>query len=323
MIRLLLSILIAAAVAGCTNAPPPPPQKNYQLEALQGDVAQIIRFVDNWSGYKQRFSRIGNLEEYEAVKRRIRSSAEYPRFAGRAEFEGKTNQFDAIVERYQIWVDERQKLLDEMERFARAYRERQKQIFATHARPLRVGSYEIVVANAYYAMAPLDPDQAYASARSIGLKQLDIIAASRDKPLRLPTLHITSFAVDFRITNNSQDRILRPNGFVTDHSGDKRISAPGSEIFQKQTHLVTFRDDRNNAYQFNRAYGVTSGDSENGIRPGDSAIWTYTFNRENHPLSTVRTFQAAFPKQVFGKGLKLSIPIEIIVRPELSAAFQP
>lgn len=321
MFRALLIIMFIIAAAGCSSKSPPPPTKNYQLEALQNDVSQINRFIDNWSGFDQEYSSISNLKEYNTVKRKILASPEYHLLSGRAQFENKTNQFDAIVKRYEIWVDERGKLLDEMNHYYQQYKDGQHQFFSAQAKPLTIGSYEIAVANAYYAMAPIDPDQAYASARYIGLKQLDIIAASRDQPLRLPTFNITDFVVDIRIINRSNDKILRPNGFVRHHRSIENIAGTsGSRLYDE--YLVRFSDDRKNTYQLNRAYGIINNDSENGIRPGESIIWTYSFNPENHPLETVDKFQARFPKEVFGRGLTLSIPLQVIARPKLPDSFR-
>lgn len=320
MTRVVLLITALLLAAGCSTKEPPPSQKNYQLEALQSEARQVVLFIDNWSGYAQKHSRIRNLSEYKQVKKKVIVSPEYNNFSDKEAFEGKINQFDAIVRRYEIWVEERSAALDEMDRFFERYMAEQDRLFDTNSKPLKVGSYEISVDNAYYEMIPDDPDQAYASALFIGLKQLDIIAASQHKPLRMPTLKLRDFVVKIRIANRSQDKLLRPDGFVV-HRQSRNTKA-GSYISRSfREYFVNFGDDRKNKYQFNRATNVINRDSANGIRPGESTTWTYSFNQDNYPIETVDKFHIGFPKTVFGKTLKLSIPLQVIAKPQIPATF--
>ena len=321
MSRILLIFTIIVMSAGCSPKPPPPPEKNYKLEAMQNDVRQINLFIDNWSGFEQQYSRINNLAEYNEVKRKIVTSPEYHQLIGREQFVSKTNQFDAIVKRYEIWVEERRKLLDEMDSYYQRYKDEQHRLFAANAKSITVGPYEITVANGYYAMVPNDPDQAYASAHYLGLKQLDIIAASRDQPLRLPTLDISDFVIEILIVNQSNDKILRPDGYIS-HRQSSNNRSGAFFLRSYREYLVSFSDSRKNTYQFKRATGVINKKSENGIRPGDSMLWSYSFNQENHPLETVQKFQIRFPKQVFGRSLKFSIPQKVITRPNLPESFR-
>ena len=314
MIRFTIILLIAFLVAACAPKPPPPPARDYQFEALQNQVRQMENFIDNWSGYEQKFSRINSLGEYQEVKRKILSSPAYAKLEFKEQFEGRINQFDAVVRRYEIWLEERADLLDEMEAFARNYKDSQRMIFSKNAKPLRVGTYELIVQNGYFLLEPDDPDQAYASARYVGLNQLNIIAASRDRPLRLPSLTIGDFVVEVRITNRSAKKILRPDGYIV-HRESKRLEN-GSTIWRSyRQYLVSFSDEVKNRYQFARAADVTNKDSENGIRPGEYAVWSYRFNQENHPLETVNTFQIIYPQKVFGKPLRIAIPLATIAKP--------
>ena len=283
MIRLTTLLLVCLLVTSCAPKPPPPPDRDYQLEALQNQVRQMDIFIDNWSGYDQKYSRINNLAEYKAVKNKIFSSPAYDKLQLQEQFEGKINQFDAVVRRYEIWLDERSRLLERMEAFSHAYEEGQKQIFTKNAKPFRISPYELIVENGYYEILAEDPDQAYASARYVGLNQLTIIAASRDRPLR-------------------QSKTLEN----------------GSNISRSyREYLVKFSDEVKNKYQFAQAIDVTNKDSENGIRPGEHAVWTYRFNPDNHPVETVNTFQIIYPQKVFGKPLRLSIPLTTITIPTL------
>ena len=316
MNRVTSLLLLALVISGCTPAPPPPPPRNYQLEALQNQVREMEIFIDNWSGYDQRFSRINSLEEYKTVKSNILSSPAYDKLEGRMLFEGKINQFDAVIRRYEIWLDERAGLLENIGLFSENYKNSQKQIFAAHAKPLRVGPYELLVHNGYFILEPDDPDQAYASARYVGLNQLNIIAASRDRPLRLPRLTIGDFVLEVEISNRSDKKILRPDGYIVHR--EAKTQANGGNISRSyRQYLVNFSDEEKNTYQFSQAVGVTNKDSEKGIRPGERAIWAYRFNQSNHPVETVSTFQVIYPKKVFGKPLRLKIPLQTIAKPDL------
>lgn len=321
MNRPALLILALILSAGCAAKPEPPPAKDYQFEALQNQARQMEIFIDNWSGYEQKFSRINSLEEYRKYKRKIFSSPAYEKLEGRALLEGKINQFDAVVKRYEIWLEERTELLDRMAEFTRTYKERQNQLFARHAKPFRVGPYELTVQSGYFVLEPEDPDQAYASARYVGLNQLNIIAASRDHPLRLPRLTVGDFVVEVKITNRSEKQILRPDGYIVHHQS--RTLDNGSKISRShRQYLVNFSDEANNRYQFAEAVDVTNKDSENGIRPGEHAVWSYRFNRDNHPVETVDTFRISYPQKVFGKSLRLTIPLETIPKPAVPEALQ-
>ena len=316
MIRLTILLLGCVLVTSCAPKPPPPPDRDYQFEALQNQVRQMNIFIDNWSGYDQKFSRINSLAEYKAVKNKIFSSPAYDKLQLKDQFEGRINQFDAVVSRYEIWLDERARLLERMEAFSHTYEENQKQIFSTNAKPFTVSPYELIVENGYYELEPEDPDKAYASARYVGLNQLNIIAASRDRPLRLPHLAIGDFVVEVRISNRSDQKILRPDGYIV-HRQSKTLEN-GSNISRSyRQYRVSFSDEVKNKYQFARAIDVTNKDSENGIRPGEHAVWTYRFNPDNHPVETVNTFQIIYPQKVFGKPLRLSIPLRTITIPTL------
>ncbi len=316
MIRLTTLLLVCLLVTSCAPKPPPPPDRDYQLEALQNQVRQMDIFIDNWSGYDQKYSRINNLAEYKAVKNKIFSSPAYDKLQLQEQFEGKINQFDAVVRRYEIWLDERSRLLERMEAFSHAYEEGQKQIFTKNAKPFRISPYELIVENGYYELLAEDPDQAYASARYVGLNQLNIIAASRDRPLRLPHLAVGDFVVEVRISNRSDRKILRPDGYLVHRQS--RTLENGSNISRSyREYLVKFSDEVKNKYQFAQAIDVTNKDSENGIRPGEHAVWTYRFNPDNHPVETVNTFQIIYPQKVFGKPLRLSIPLRTITIPTL------
>lgn len=273
-------------------------------------------FIDNWSGYDQKFSRINSLAEYKTVKNKIFSSPAYDKLQLQEQFEGKINQFDAVVRRYEIWLDERLRLLESMEAFSHTYEQNQKQIFSRNAKPFKVGPYELIVENGYYKLEQEDPDKAYASARYVGLNQLNIIAASRDRPLRLPHLVVGDFVVQVRIGNRSDRKILRPEGYLV-HRQSKTLENGGNISRSYRQYLVSFSDEVKNKYQFSRAINVTNKDSENGIRPGEHVIWTYHFNQENHPLETVTSFQIIYPKKVFGTPLRLNIPLKTIAKPAL------
>lgn len=318
--RYVTLILFFTIIAGCASKPPPPPPKDYQLEALQNQVREVNHFIDNWTGFKQEYSSINSLDEYKETRQKILSSPAYLKLTNQRSFEGKTNQFDAIVKRYEIWIEERSAMLTAMDQFLHQYKSSQQLLFSKHAKPLAVGSYELAVANAYYHMEPVDPDQAYASARYVGLKQLNIIAASKDQPLRLPHLAIADFVVEVKITNRSSKKILRPDGFIVHRQSKSNKS--GSFIARSfREYLVQFSDNVNNRYEFSQALDVINKDSENGIRPGNDMIWSYHFNEDNHPLDTVKTFQIIFPQKVFGKPLKLKIPTQTIQKPKLPNTF--
>ncbi len=321
MNRPTLLILALVLSAGCAAKPEPPPDKDYQFEALQNQVRQMEIFIDNWSGYEQKFSRINSLEEYRKYKRKIFSSPAYEKLEGRTLLEGKINQFDAVVKRYEIWLEERTELLDQMAEFTRTYKNRQNQLFARHAKPFQVGPYELTVQNGYFVLEPEDPDKAYASARYVGLNQLNIIAASRDHPLRLPRLTVGDFVVEVKITNRSEKQILRPDGYIVHRQS--RTLDNGSKISRSyRQYLVNFSDEAKNRYQFAEAVDVTNKDSENGIRPGEYAVWSYRFNRDNHPVEAVDTFRISYPQKVFGKSLRLTIPLETIPKPAVPEALQ-
>ncbi len=323
MFRLSYIILACCLLAaGCAAKPDAPPPKDYQLEALQNEVRQVIQFIDNWSGYEQKFSSINSLEEYSSVKQKVLASPAYPRFTGKERLQSKISQFDAVVRRYETWVEDRADLLERINDFIANYQANQKQLFSRHARPLAVGPYRLVIDNSYYQLEPDDPDKAYASARYVGLSQLNIIAASRDQPLRLPSLKISGFVVEVKIGNGSSQKLLRPDGFTVNRQ--TRTSRSGSQVTRSQRqYLVSFSDEVQNRYEFSQAVDVINKDSDNGIRPGESMIWTYHFNRENFPVETVKTFQAIYPDRVFGKPLRLSIPLTAIQIPELPAALNP
>ena len=321
MIRLCFAFFALVSITGCASRPAPPPPLDYQLEALQNQVRQMEIFIDNWSGFDQKFSRINSLDEYKTFKNKIFSSQAYGKLEGRAQLEGKIRQFDAIIRRYEIWLEERTELLDQMEEFSRTYRDSQSQIFATHAKPLRVGPYELIVQNGYFMLEPEDPDKAYASARYVGLNQLNIIAASRDLPLRLPHLKVGDFVVEVKITNRSGKKILRPDGYIIHRQS--RTLENGSKISRSyRQYLVSFSDEVKNRYQFAQAVDVTNKDSDNGIRPGEHAVWTYRFNKDNHPVETVNSFKIIYPQKVFGKPLRLSIPLKTISKPSVPNALQ-
>lgn len=321
MTRLCAILIALVSISGCAPKPEPPPSRDYQFEALQNQVRQMEIFIDNWSGYEQKFSRINSLDEYRSFKNKIFTSPAYGKLAGRAELEGKIRQFDAVVKRYEIWLEERSDLLDQMEDFTQNYRDRQSQIFATHAKPFRVGPYELAVQNGYFILEPEDPDQAYASARYVGLNQLNIIAASRDLPLRLPRLAVGDFVVEVKITNRSDKKILRPDGYVVHRQS--RTLENGSRISRSyRQYLVNFSDEMQNRYQFAQAIDVTNKDSENGIRPGEHVVWSYRFSRDNHPLETVNSFKIIYPKKVFGKPLRLTIPLKTISRPTVPVSLR-
>lgn len=321
MNRLAILGILIILTAGCGSKPPPPPAKDYNLEALHNRVRQMEIFIDNWSGYEQRYSRINNLEEYQATREKIFSSPAYDKFTGKAQFEQKVSQFDAAVSRYERWVKERARLLEEMEDFQQRYKDTQKQTFARYARPFRVGPYELIVASGYYELIPHDPDKAYASARFVGLNQLNIIAASKDRPLQLPQLELGNFVVEVKIINRSDQQILRPDGFIV-HRQSKTLDNGAQISRSRHQHLVKFTDDMRNRYQFSQADGVINRDSDNGLRPGEQMIWSYRFNRENHPLQTVNTFDIIYPTQVFGKSLRLRIPLQVIARPVVPGSLQ-
>ncbi len=320
MVRFILLLVACFFIAGCTLKSPPP-ARDYKLEALHNEVRQVEIFIDNWSGYQQKYSRINSLDEYKSVRQKILASPAYQKLSGKERFEGKLNQFDAVVKRYEIWVEERATRLKKMERFVRDYQASQKRIFSQYAKPLVAGAYELVVENSYYLLEPDDPDKAYASARYVGLSQLNIIAASKDQPLRLPRLAIKDFVVEIKISNRSNQKILRPDGFTVQRQS--KISKGGSPVSRsRRQYLVNFSDDIKNRYQFAQAVGVTNKNSENGIRPGDSVTWTYHFSRENHPVETVRTFHVIYPARVFGHALRLNIPLQAIRKPKLSESYR-
>lgn len=321
MTRLLTILLIASIVAACAPKPPPPPPRDYKLEALQNKVRQMEIFIDNWSGYEQHFSRINSLDEYRSVKHKIFSSPAYSKLENRERFEGKINQFDAVIRRYEIWLEERTQRLNEMEAFTQNYTNSQSKIFSANAKPFRVGPYELTIQNGYFELEPDDPDQAYASARYVGLNQLNIIATSRDLPLRLPSLSIGDFVVEVKITNRSAKKILRPDGYIL-HRETRKLEN-GSIIGRSyRQYLVSFSDEVKNRYQFTRALEVTNKDSENGIRPGEFVVWSYRFSQENHPVEAVNTFQVIYPAKVFGKSLRLNIPLKTIAKPTLPASLR-
>jgi hypothetical protein len=321
MKQIVYIIALCLIIGGCSSKSEPRPTKDYQLEALQNEVRQVSLFIDNWTGYDQAYSRINSLEEYKRTKARIFASQSYAKLTNRLEFEQKIAQFEAIVKRHESWLKERKELLGRIERYSAQYRQAQQELFAKFAKPLRVGAYELVIANAYYQLKITDPDQAYASARYVGLKQLNIIAASKDLPLRLPHLIVGDFVVEVRITNRSQKKILRPDGYIV-HSQSK-TGKNGSYVARSfREYLVQFSDDINNRYEFSQAVGVTNKDSENGVRPGQSAVWSFQFNRDNHPIASVKTFRILFSQRVFEKPLTLSIPTAVIRIPELPAPLK-
>ncbi|MGI9537108.1 MAG: hypothetical protein ACR2PB_08550, partial [Desulfocapsaceae bacterium] len=100
MIRIFTLLCVCFLVANCAPKPPPPPDRDYKFEALQNQVRQMEIFIDNWSGYDQKFSRINSLAEYKTVKNKIFSSPAYDKLQLQEQFEGKINQFDAVVRRY-------------------------------------------------------------------------------------------------------------------------------------------------------------------------------------------------------------------------------
>jgi len=278
-------------------------------------------FVDNWSGYDQKYSRITSLDEYKSVRKKILSSPDYAKFSGKAEFQAKIDQFDLVVEGYENWIEQRTALLDRMNGFISSYQAGQKQLFSRNARPLRVGPYELVVENSFFRLEPDDPDKAYASARYVGLSQLNIIAASRERPLQLPRLKITGFVVAVKIRNVSTQQILRPHGFVVRRQ--TKTSNSGSTVSRSKRHyLINFSDEVKNRYDFAHAINVTNKESDRGIRPGESAVWTYEFNEENFPLETVQVFQVIYPAAVFGRSLRLNIPTKTISRPQIPAELR-
>ena len=317
----LCALIALVFMSGCAATPEPPPSRDYQFEALQNQVRQMEIFIDNWSGYEQQFSRINSLDEYRTYKNKIFSSPAYGKLDGRAELEGKIGQFDAVVTRYEIWLQERSDLLDQMEKFSRNYRDSQRKIFSTHAKPFRVGPYELIVQNGYFMLKPEDPDKAYASARSVGLNQLNIIAASRDLPLRLPRLTIGDFVVQIKITNRSDNKILRPDGYVV-HRQSRTLDNGSTISRSHRQYLVSFSDEVQNRYQFAQAVDVTNKDSESGIRPGEHVVWSYRFNRDNHPVETVNNFRIIYPEKVFGQPLRLTIPLKAISKPAVPVALQ-
>jgi hypothetical protein len=320
--RLLILLLVCFVGAGCSSKTAPPPSRDYRLEALENQVRQMSIFIDNWSGYDQKYSRINSLGEYKSVRREILSSPAYASFPGRAAFQAKVDQFDTVVKRYETWIEERTALLDQMNGFISTYQAGQKELFSRNARPLRVGPYELAVETSYFRLEPDDPDKAYASARYVGLSQLNIIAASRQRPLQLPSLKITGFVVAVKIRNASTQQILRPHGFVLQRQ--TKTSNSGSIISRSQRHyLVNFSDEVKNRYDFAHAVDVTNKESDKGIRPGETAVWTYEFNEDNFPLETVRLFQVIYPAAVFGRSLRLNIPTEAIPRPEIPPRLSP
>ena len=321
MIRHCFILFSLVLITGCAPKPEPPPPRDYQFEALQNQVRQMEIFIDNWSGYDQKFSRINSLEEYQTFKNKIFSSPVYTKLEDRAQLEGKIRQFDAIIRRYEIWLEERAELLDQIEEFSRTYKDSQSQIFATHAKPFRVGPYELIVQNGYFMLEPEDPDKAYASVRHVGLNQLNIIAASRDLPLRLPRLRVGDFVVEVKITNRSDKRILRPDGYTIHRQS--RTLENGSKISRSyRQYLVSFSDEVKNRYQFAQAVDITNKNSDKGIRPGEHAVWTYRFNKDNHPVETVNSFKIIYPQKVFGKPLRLSIPLKTINKPSVPEKLQ-
>ena len=321
MLRPIVFFLVIVLAAGCAPTQEPPPTRDYQLEALENQARQMENFIDNWTGYEQKFSRINSLDEYRQFKRKIFSSPAYENLEGRALLEGKINQFDAVIKRYEIWLEERTDLLEQMAEYARTYRDSQSQLFARQAKPFRVGPYELIIQNGYFVLEPDDPDKAYAAARYVGLNQLNIIAASRDLPLRLPRLTVGDFVVEVKITNRSAQQILRPEGYIVHRQS--RTLDNGSEISRSyRQYLVSFSDEVKNRYQFAQALDVTNKESENGIRPGEHAVWTYRFNRDNHPVETVDTFRIIYPKKVFGKALRLTIPLKTITKPAVPMTLQ-
>ena len=321
MTRLCAIFIVLFLISGCAPKPEPPPSRDYQFEALQNQVRQMENFIDNWSGYEQKFSRINSLDEYRTFKNKIFSSPAYGKLEGRAALEGKIRQFDAVIRRYEIWLQERTDLLDQMEEFSRNYRHSQSQIFTTHAKPFRVGSYELIVQNGYFILEPEDPDKAYASARYVGLNQLNIIAASRDLPLRLPRLTVGDFVVEVKITNRSDKKILRPDGYVV-HRQSRTLDNGSTISRSHRQYLVIFSDEVQNRYQFAQALDVINKDSESGIRPGEHVVWSYRFNKDNHPVETVNSFRIIYPQKVFGKSLRLTIPLKTISKPALPEALQ-
>lgn len=82
-------------------------------------------------------------------------------------------------------------------------------------------------------------------------------------------------------------------------------------------YLVNFSDEVKNRYDFAHAIDLTNTASDKGIRPGESAVWTYEFNEDNFPLEPVRLFQVLYPAAVFGRSLRLNIPTEAIPRPNI------
>ena len=207
-------------------------------------------------------------------------------------------------------------MFEKIDFFSENYRNSQKQIFATNAKPFRVGPYELLVHNGYFILESDDPDQAYASARYVGLSQLNIIATSRDRPLRLPRLTIGDFVLEVEIRNRSDKKILRPDGYIV-HRESKTLENGSTISRSYRQYLVSFSDEVKNKYQFSQAVGVTNKDSEKGIRPGERAIWAYRFNHDNHPVETVSTFQVIYPKKVFGTSLRLKVPLQTITIPSL------
>ena len=322
MFRLAILAVCIGLAAGCSSKTGPHPSRDYQLEALQNEVRQIINFIDSWSGFDQQYSRITTLDEYKTVRRKVLNSPAYSRLPDKAVLQSRLRTFDAVVERYETWVEDRAAMLDKIERFIADYEASQKRLFSRHARPLTVGPYRLAINNSYYQLEADDPDKAYASARYVGLSQLNIMAASRGQPLRLPRLKISGFVVEVGISNESARTLLRPDGYTV--SRQTATSRSGSRVTRSQrNYLVSFGDEVKNRYEFSQAAGVTNKDSETPIRPGESVIWTYRFNRENFPVETVDTFQVIYPDRVFGRSLRLTIPLQAIPKPNLPAELVP
>jgi hypothetical protein len=128
--------------------------------------------------------------------------------------------------------------------------------------------------------------------------------------------------VKVRISNSSNQKLLRPDGFTVERQ--TRTSRSGSQVTRSQRkYLVSFSDEVQNHYEFSQAFDVINKDSDNGIRPGESVLWSYRFNRENFPVETVKSFQVIYPARVFGKPLRLNIPLAAIQKPELPLALNP
>lgn len=117
-----------------------------------------------------------------------------------------------------------------------------------------------------------------------------------------------------------QNQVRQMEIFIDNWSGYEQKFSRISRSYRQ--YLVSFSDEMQNRYQFAQAVDVTNKDSENGIRPGEHVVWSYRFSRDNHPLETVNSFKIIYPKKVFGKPFRLTIPLKTISKPTVPVSLR-